>query len=408
MDSYRNLLCRRCFTYDCNLHGNLPKPNLELLGELAVLKEKEGHWEELDKDIDLAKVLGKEPMDMTDAPAELTPIQKSICERAFLIFQGDTKKIAKAIGSTSMAVATYAKEKGMELRSPRFVTPSKLPKKKKEKHDFKSMKNYNAKWLNRITSMEIHPAFIPCDHDEPCNDETCSCVKNGFFCTKHCGWGCKSRNFFRGCACKAGQCRSNSCPCFAAKRECDPDLCRACGACTEPPNQRADTGQRCRNDSISMRRHAHLLRAESTVKDAGWGVYTKHALKKGDFVHEYVGEMISQEEAERRGIIYDKMNMSYLFNLTSDFVVDASRKGNKTRYINHSSKPNCEPKMITVNGDIRIGLFAKEDIDAQSELFFDYRYDDHMENDLIVKPAYDVDWMKNPKMANKISKRKNA
>lgn len=117
-----------------------------------------------------------------------------------------------------------------------------------------------------------------------------------------------------------------------------------------------------------MRRHAHLLRAESSIKDAGFGVYTKHALKKGEFVHEYVGEVISQEEAERRGIIYDKLNMSYLFNLSSDFVVDASRKGNKTRYINHSSNPNCEPKMITVNGDIRIGLFAKEDIDAQSEV----------------------------------------
>ena len=60
--------------------------------------------------------------------------------------------------------------------------------------------------------------------------------------------------------------------------------------------------------------------------------------------------------------------MSYLFNLSSDFVVDATRKGNKARYANHSSTPNCEPRMIRVNGDMRIGLFAREDIDAQSEV----------------------------------------
>ena len=300
---------------------------------------------------------------------ELTPIQKSICERAHLIFQGDVEKMANAIGSSPEAVSAYVSLMKMEIHAPRLVNSiEKGKRKKKDKTDYTSMKNYNVKWLNRIQRTEIHPSFIPCDHEEPCNDDTCSCVQNAFFCTKHCGWGSKSRNFFRGCSCKGGQCRSNSCACYAAKRECDPDLCRTCGACTDPPNLPAGDGQRCRNDSLSMRRHAHLLRAESSIKDAGFGVYTKHALKKGEFVHEYVGEVISQEEAERRGIIYDKLNMSYLFNLSSDFVVDASRKGNKTRYINHSSNPNCEPKMITVNGDIRIGLFAKEDIDAQSEV----------------------------------------
>jgi histone-lysine N-methyltransferase EZH2 len=101
---------------------------------------------------------------------------------------------------------------------------------------------------------------------------------------------------------------------------------------------------------------------------AGWGVYTKHALKRGDYIHEYLGELISQEEAERRGVIYDKMNMSYLFNLSSDLCVDASRKGNKTRFMNHSSKPNVEVKMIWVNGDIRIAFFAGCDIDAQTEV----------------------------------------
>ena len=60
--------------------------------------------------------------------------------------------------------------------------------------------------------------------------------------------------------------------------------------------------------------------------------------------------------------------------------------------------------MVTVNGDSRIGLFAKCDIEAQSELFFDYRYDVGMENELIVKPGQTVAWMNDPEMAGKISK----
>ena len=78
--------------------------------------------------------------------------------------------------------------------------------------------------------------------------------------------------------------------------------------------------------------------------------------------------MISHEEAERRGQIYDKVNRSYLFNLSGDLVVDATRKGNKTRFINHSSKPNVIPKIMIVNGDNRIGMFASEDIEPQSEV----------------------------------------
>jgi histone-lysine N-methyltransferase EZH2 len=58
-----------------------------------------------------------------------------------------------------------------------------------------------------------------------------------------------------------------------------------------------------------MGRHVHTLVAESDIKEAGFGLFTKQSLKKGDFVIEYVGEQISQEEAERRGVIYDKMNM---------------------------------------------------------------------------------------------------
>lgn len=452
MDTYRPIFCRRCFVYDCNMHGNLGKASLDLQAELAIQRERDGFWNQLEgsnitdeddnkkrppdqiastthssssgdqpDDIEAKAAANHVPdqasdiredttsaMKGTDA-AELTQLQKAVCERMFLIFQGDTQKIAITMGAPPDAVANYCRLKGFKLGEFQHLKEEHIQmfnskkRKKGSVNCWQSMNNYNPTWLKRVEDSEIHPVFVPCDHDEPCSEETCSCVKNAFFCTKHCAWERRSRNFFRGCACN-GRCTTKSCSCFAAKRECDPDLCKACGACTDPPNKPATT-QRCRNDQIGMRRHCQLLLGKSQIEDAGWGIYNRHALKKGDFVHEYVGEVISQEEAERRGRIYDKVNRSYLFNLSSDFVVDASRKGNKTRFANHSSKPNCYTKMVNVNGDIRIGLYAREDIEPQTELFFDYRYDVGIDNDLIIKPGMTVDWMKNPKMANKISKK---
>jgi SET domain-containing protein len=80
-----------------------------------------------------------------------------------------------------------------------------------------------------------------------------------------------------------------------------------------------------------MRRERATLIARSDI--SGWGLFNKYPLKAGDFIGEYVGEAITQEEAERRGVLYDVKNQNYLFLAASDLVIDAMRKGNKMRFI---------------------------------------------------------------------------
>lgn len=57
----------------------------------------------------------------------------------------------------------------------------------------------------------------------------------------------------------------------------------------------------------------------------------------------------------------------FLFFL-KDRIIDAGPKGNYSRFMNHSCNPNCETQKWTVNGDVRVGLFALCDIPAGKKL----------------------------------------
>lgn len=76
-----------------------------------------------------------------------------------------------------------------------------------------------------------------------------------------------------------------------------------------------------------------------THNGRGWGAKTCCPIEKGRFVMEYVGEVITFEEAERRGKQYDKEGATYLFDLdydSIDFTIDATLNGNVSHFLNHS------------------------------------------------------------------------
>jgi histone-lysine N-methyltransferase SUV39H len=46
-----------------------------------------------------------------------------------------------------------------------------------------------------------------------------------------------------------------------------------------------------------------------------WGLYALEDIPAGAYVIEYVGEVLTAKEGDKRGKIYDKIGMSYLFDM---------------------------------------------------------------------------------------------
>ncbi|NXD97692.1 ASH1L methyltransferase, partial [Chaetorhynchus papuensis] len=168
---------------------------------------------------------------------------------------------------------------------------------------------------------------------------TCNCKKPEDDSGKGCVEDCLNRMIF-------AECSPNTCPC----------------------------GEQCCNQRIQRHEWVQCLE-RFRAEEKGWGIRTKEPLKAGQFIIEYLGEVVSEQEFRNRMIEqYHNHSDHYCLNLDSGMVIDSYRMGNEARFINHSCNPNCEMQKWSVNGVYRIGLYALKDMPAGTELTYDYNF----------------------------------
>ncbi|XP_057526070.1 histone-lysine N-methyltransferase ASHH3-like isoform X2 [Amaranthus tricolor] len=147
-----------------------------------------------------------------------------------------------------------------------------------------------------------------------------------------------------------------------------------CGMLLSSCSSNCKCGTGCVNKPFQQR-PVKKMKLVQTEK-CGSGIVADEDIKRGEFVIEYVGEVIDDKTCEER---LWKMKHSgetnfYLCEVNRDMVIDATEKGNKSRYINHSCCPNTEMQKWSVDGETRIGIFATRDIKKGEHLTYDYQF----------------------------------
>ncbi|RVW78657.1 Histone-lysine N-methyltransferase ASHH3 [Vitis vinifera] len=135
------------------------------------------------------------------------------------------------------------------------------------------------------------------------------------------------------------------------------------------------------NLSCEGRIFCHYVHLQVTLlswmtEKCGSGIVADEDIKQGEFVIEYVGEVIDDKTCEDR--LWKMKHLGetnfYLCEINRDMVIDATYKGNKSRYINHSCDPNTEMQKWRIDGETRIGIFATRDIKRGEHLTYDYQF----------------------------------
>ncbi|KAI1417174.1 SET domain-containing protein [Hypoxylon sp. FL1857] len=112
------------------------------------------------------------------------------------------------------------------------------------------------------------------------------------------------------------------------------------------------------------------------TSDRGYGIRANRCFEPNQIIMEYTGEIITEEECDRRmNEIYKDNKCYYLMSFDQNMIIDATT-GSIARFVNHSCSPNCKMEKWIVSGQPRVALFAGDrPIMTGEELTYDYNFD---------------------------------
>lgn len=151
-------------------------------------------------------------------------------------------------------------------------------------------------------------------------------------------------------------CSNDMCENRQVKIECGPGPCGAGDTCKNRRLQNMD----------------YVKTKHKKVEEKGVGLFADENIRPGSLIGEYQGEVLSQDEFRRRKIEYRGERHFYFMTLTRNLVIDASRKSQITRFVNHSCEPNCVTEKWNAGGEPRVAIVALRDIPKGEEITFDY------------------------------------
>ncbi|XP_035628588.1 histone-lysine N-methyltransferase EHMT1 isoform X6 [Oncorhynchus keta] len=330
------------------------------------------HWAAFSGSVEIAELLLESKCDLHavnihgDSPLHIAARENRLeCVTLFLS-RGADVNLKNREGETPPDCCSHSSRVWLTLQTNRRVKEARSS-------------TQGEKVLNRDIARGYEGVPVPCVNSvdsEPCPDNykyvPDNCVTSPMNIDKNI-------THLQYCVCK-DDCSSSSCMCGQLSLRCWydkdgrllPEFCR-----DEPPlifecNHACSCWRTCKNRVVQngLRVRLQLFRTSRM----GWGVRALQEIPQGTFVCEYVGEIISDAEADVRE------NDSYLFNLDNKegdvYCIDARFYGNISRFINHMCEPNLFPcRVFTAHQDLRfphIAFFACETIKAGEELGFDY------------------------------------
>lgn len=94
---------------------------------------------------------------------------------------------------------------------------------------------------------------------------------------------------------------------------------------------------------------------------AGLGFFTLFPIEFDKRIIEYIGLILTVEEAKKKG-------GKYLMSLDEDYVIDGSPRSNAARYINHS----CQPNARAFRTGAHVWIRSIRAIEAGEQITYDY------------------------------------